>query len=320
MAESSLFDPAVVKKTLRESGGKSVGFCLVPGKSGDDTLFAVSKKMTGARLLQEAKKDGASGRGSTGELVVVGKTLRIDSDGGSDTAVKKGLLQWLKKNGLSQYDVTFGGAGEGSGADEADDEEDVRQMFDPQFLVKMIQKSRKGPVNFGMGRGKKREDDLIAVHRKKPGVRLFKMVKAEIKSNKGTWGTFQLEGRELTFFCETDPLAGMKRLLKTYFTLRELPLPKIRILDPSGSEQAEEDEEEGGEDKKAQAERRSKIKALEKDYKSMLPALKERAQADAALRKAMTPLANGFKKAVDGEDVAAAETFIAQLRQALSAR
>lgn len=104
-------------------------------------------------------------------------------------------------------------------------------------LKQHISIARKMPLNFGLALGKKPEDTALIMHRKREGGLLHKQArKADgVEPAKSCFGTAAVDGNLLTFTCDSDPPAGMKKKCKAFLTSNKLSL-KIKILGPDGGE------------------------------------------------------------------------------------
>ncbi len=111
-------------------------------------------------------------------------------------------------------------------------------------LKQQLGMARKMPLNFGLALGKKAEDTALLMHRKKQGSLLYKQArKADgVAPAKSCHGTLTATGNVLTFACETDPPAGMKKICREFLKSGKLSY-KIKILAPDGEEFEAEDED-----------------------------------------------------------------------------
>ncbi len=112
-------------------------------------------------------------------------------------------------------------------------------------LNQQVSMARKMPLNFGLALGKKAEDTALVMHRKKEGSILFKQArKADgVEMAKSTFGTVTIDGNNMTFACESEPPAGMKKKCKAFLKSAKLSL-KISILSPDGTEFEKGDDED----------------------------------------------------------------------------
>lgn len=240
MADNKLFDPAIIKKLLKDSNGKELSFAFLIGKSRTEHCFAVSKTQAPARIFQEAKKSSGLLKGAQGTVTLNGRDLTfICEKGSTGAALAKAIEQWLKAETL-QYSVTLIESGtttvpdnsdnkedeetdpaakqdvededdadDDGGADEDADEDESKNadLFAPAYLKRMLRQARKEPRPFAFGLGKGRENDRLALHRRRTGKRLFKIVHQETGMRKGTWGLLSVEGKTVIFRCERNPPA-----------------------------------------------------------------------------------------------------------------
>lgn len=124
MADNKLFDPAIIKKLLKDSNGKELSFAFLIGKSRTEHCFAVSKTQAPARIFQEAKKSSGLLKGAQGTVTLNGRDLTfICEKGSTGAALAKAIEQWLKAETL-QYSVTLIESGTTTVPDNSDNKED----------------------------------------------------------------------------------------------------------------------------------------------------------------------------------------------------
>lgn len=202
MSDNDLTDPKKVDRLIK--GAKSgVNFAFDAGSK----TMAADKSKSGkalAKILDAKSSDEAYGR-----VTVDGKLAVFDLEKG-EASYQKLLNDWMRKNGLGSLQAAIGGDDvTDDDEDDPDEDEDGEKVLQQDFIRLCLKKSRRVPQHFGFGIGK--EADMLAVHPRRPGLKLARLVKKRSRAVKLAYGTLALEGRLLRFDCINKPVTGMKK-------------------------------------------------------------------------------------------------------------
>lgn len=101
-------------------------------------------------------------------------------------------------------------------------------------LKKLIKKGKTRPMHFAFCPSSDDEPDLLVIHRKKAPQKLGKAARKEVGGTKVAYGTFTMEGKEMTLTCErTLPAVGKK--IKKFLRTQKLTV-SIVVLDAEGND------------------------------------------------------------------------------------
>ncbi len=114
---------------------------------------------------------------------------------------------------------------------------------DAKLLKVMIAAAKKNPVNIGICMGKKPENAVVIMDRKRNPDALGRAAKKAGETAKVAVGILTVDGRDATLQCEGKPPSGVAKQLKLYFKSIDIPLT-FALLDENGNPIAD-DENEG---------------------------------------------------------------------------
>ncbi len=97
-----------------------------------------------------------------------------------------------------------------------------------------IGQARKKPLAFGLCLGKKAETTLLMTHKTKAPSVVGQHARKAGETNKFTFGTMSVKGKNLMLTCEGDIPAGMARKTKEFLKSAGLAM-KVVLLDPTGA-------------------------------------------------------------------------------------
>ena len=100
-------------------------------------------------------------------------------------------------------------------------------------LKKMLKIAKRQPIPFAYCPGPSTENDLFALHRKKPGAVMAKALRAEGEGNKIAFGALSVEGKTVTLRCERV-LPAIAKKLKKFLKLNKV-MRNVRVLDENGN-------------------------------------------------------------------------------------
>lgn len=103
---------------------------------------------------------------------------------------------------------------------------------DLEDLRFMIAKARKGPVNFGLCLGRKPENTVLILHRKKAPEFLQRKAKKEGETAKIACGEIEVSGKLASFRCLEDPAPALRKVLKKFFANTVGMALKVKLLAP----------------------------------------------------------------------------------------
>ncbi len=113
---------------------------------------------------------------------------------------------------------------------------------DAKLLKVMIAAAKKNPVNIGICMGKKPENAVVVMDRKRNPDALGRAAKKAGETTKVAVGVLTVDGRDATLKCEGKPPSGVAKQLKLYFKSIDIPLT-FALLDESGNPISDGDEE-----------------------------------------------------------------------------
>ncbi len=113
---------------------------------------------------------------------------------------------------------------------------------DAKLLKVMIAAAKKNPVNIGICMGKKPENAVVVMDRKRNPDALGRAAKKSGETSKIAIGVLTVDGRDATLKCEGKPPSGVAKQLKLYFKSIDIPLT-FALLDENGQPIADGDEE-----------------------------------------------------------------------------
>lgn len=122
---------------------------------------------------------------------------------------------------------------------------------DAKLLKVMIAAAKKNPVNIGICMGKKPENAIVIMDRKRSPDALGRAAKKSGETSKIAVGVLTVDGRDATLKCEGKPPSGVAKQLKLYFKTIDIPLT-FALLDENGNP-ISDDEEEGAESQETDA-------------------------------------------------------------------
>jgi hypothetical protein len=100
-------------------------------------------------------------------------------------------------------------------------------------LKKMVKLAKKGPISFAFNPGKSDDEGYCGMHRNKPPAMLGKEAKDEGEGGKFTFGTAQVQGKEIRLTCLRE-LPGLAKRFKKYLKTQKVML-NVVILDENGN-------------------------------------------------------------------------------------
>ncbi len=188
-------------------------------------------------------------------------------------------------------------------------------------LKKLLKVAKKQEIAFAYAPGKKPEDDIFSMDRKKAPEVVSRQVRKESDGSKYAFGLASVSGKVISLKCERE-LPGMSKKLKKLFKAEKCAL-NVVILDGSGNVLEEDIEElpddglpDDGDDKDGSEledeARRKTVLEMAAAIKSKLAALPEN------VRKALSEHYAKAVKAVKDGDLDAAENGFNKLNAAIS--
>lgn len=121
---------------------------------------------------------------------------------------------------------------------------ELDEMFEETELRKRVKLAKKQPMNFAFNKGKKPDEHLLALDKRKAPKILQKICKLQGTGSKVAFGTATAEGKDIFFTCEKE-LPGMRKAVT--LLLKDVNLPmKVHLLGPDGQPIAEDDDDEAG--------------------------------------------------------------------------
>jgi len=119
---------------------------------------------------------------------------------------------------------------------------------DAKLLKVMITAAKKNPVNIGICMGKKPENAVVIMDRKRNPDALGRAAKKAGETAKVAVGVLTVDGRDATLKCEGKPPSGVAKQLRLYFKSIDIPLT-FALLDETGQPISDgEDEGTEGQD------------------------------------------------------------------------
>ncbi|KPD12952.1 hypothetical protein [Phaeobacter sp. 11ANDIMAR09] len=110
-------------------------------------------------------------------------------------------------------------------------------------LKALLKLARKQPVAFAYNPGKNAKEDYFGLHRQKSPEIIMKQARSEGPGNKVAFGTFTVDGKDLSLTC-LKTLPALAKKLRAYLKAEKISL-SIRVLDADGTElEADLDEAE----------------------------------------------------------------------------
>lgn len=101
-------------------------------------------------------------------------------------------------------------------------------------LKALLKLARKQPVAFAYNPGKTPKEDFFGLHRQKTAEIIMKQARSDGPGNKVAYGSFQIDGKEMSLTClKTVPALAKK--LRAYLRAEKISL-SIRVLDADGTE------------------------------------------------------------------------------------
>ena len=97
-------------------------------------------------------------------------------------------------------------------------------------LRSMLAFARKGPVNFGVCLGRKPENTVLILHRKKAPEFLQRKAKKDGETAKIACGEIEISGKMANLRCIEDPPPGLQKVLKKFFAKTVGPSLKVTLL------------------------------------------------------------------------------------------
>jgi len=102
-------------------------------------------------------------------------------------------------------------------------------------LKSMLGIARRGALNFGVCMGKKPEDTVMILHRKKPPETLQRLAKKDGDTAKTTCGIIEVAGKKANLQCLDDPPPGLPKALKRFFADTVGMALKVTLVSADGT-------------------------------------------------------------------------------------
>lgn len=249
MAGNTANEAAAIGRQIR--GAKQAdpyNFAFAIGKATADSAMAVDKSKAANALEGEVKR--ASGSGAkifSGQVYMDGGKAVFASDDAPSNG-EKSIGDWFKQHKVSlSASVTKALAV----VSEDEEEEEGPKIYATETLVTRFRYALRNPVNFAFGPGKTADDALLALHIRRGGQILFRNLRRENQSVRGSWGVLEMDGRVANFRCEDKPIPGLRKRIRAFLLSRNLRF-RVKVFGPEGEVIEEGDEEDDLQDQQAE--------------------------------------------------------------------
>lgn len=249
MAGNTANEAAAIGRQIR--GAKQAepySFAFAIGKATADSAMAVDKSKAPNALEGEVKR--ASGSGAkvfSGQVYMDGSKAVFASDDAPSSG-EKSINDWFKQHKVSlSASVTKALAQ----ASEDEEEEEGPKIYATETLIARFRFAMRNPVNFAFGPGKTADDGLLALHVRRGGQLLFRNLRRENQSVRGSWGVLEMDGRVANFRCDDTPIPGLRKRIRAFLLSRNLRF-RVKIFGPEGEVVEPGDEEEDLQDQQAE--------------------------------------------------------------------
>ncbi|MEX0280278.1 MAG: hypothetical protein AB3N13_03690 [Arenibacterium sp.] len=193
-----------------------------------------------------------------------------------------------------------------------------------------ISAARKRDMNFAVCMGKKPENTLLKIDRKREGSMLAKMARKEGETAKVAFGTLQADGNKLNFTCTEGAPTGLAKSMKRLMHSLGLSSYKVRLIDAEGGVLEEDGEDEVQEDSPApdatqeaapeapDAPGKSQLETLADAYKELEPQVEAAKALGDKIATQVMRLSEKFLNSVEQEKTGVAVQMLDMLRGELA--
>jgi hypothetical protein len=317
-------DPSQVAKSIKAAKPTPISFAI--GAATGKNILLAERGKSSDQLAALVKKE-------PGVKQVIGGSVSFDGQAAVFVADKQaqGLQKmvddWCRQNKVA-LKANVMSAHDAADAGDDEDEEETPALFTAKEIEKRLKVAKSKPVNFAFALGGGKEKNLLGLHMKRDGHKIFQAARKENGATKSSIGYVEVTGVLAQFHCEDKPLPGLKKMLLKMFKEEKIPY-KVAIFAPEGevNEPGDDDEAEGSENEVEQTTSNTpqadtpptdgvteQLAALRGQLQRMMPALQQIAQKVPPRANAIRDQYRLFETAQKSNDVANARTAIEQLQ------